>query len=286
MLRATCSADVHRCRPDSNNIKDTRVFEGSRRTTYRDQKNLCSRQKLHPRVTFDAPKPDTRNSVQQRRRKKHDQREILESRDIRQVPTKRRVEVQSQNRDLLIRDVCTCLAHWRTPPGQGGREILARGEWTSLRSCSSCSNSPSRTCSSPRFSSLDRVLDIPVMPQKGDATVQSLIKVVAVVVYDSCPWSRRAAVLFTDMVVDIPVRGQPRRCLRFSNRQSSMTILRRNGCFFGACCAIFSDSPERGGVPGVVVEGSLGWRGRRESDSQVTCHMFFSPRTHCVADVM
>ena len=41
---------------------------------------------------------------------KHGQREILESRDIRQVPTKRRVEVQSQNRDLLIRDVCTCLA--------------------------------------------------------------------------------------------------------------------------------------------------------------------------------
>ena len=41
---------------------------------------------------------------------KHGQREILESRDIRQVPTKRRVEVQSQNRDSLIRDVCTCLA--------------------------------------------------------------------------------------------------------------------------------------------------------------------------------
>ena len=41
---------------------------------------------------------------------KHGQREILQSRDIRQVPTKKRVEVQSQNRDLLIRDVCTCLA--------------------------------------------------------------------------------------------------------------------------------------------------------------------------------
>ena len=58
----------------------------------------------HPRVTFDAPKPDTGNSVQQRRRK-HGQREILERRDIRQVPNKGRVEVQSQNRDLLIRDV-------------------------------------------------------------------------------------------------------------------------------------------------------------------------------------
>ena len=38
---------------------------------------------------------------------KHGQREILERRDIRQVPNKRRVEVQSQNRDLLIRDACT-----------------------------------------------------------------------------------------------------------------------------------------------------------------------------------
>ena len=44
MLRATCSADFHRCRPDSNNNKDTRVFAGSKRATYRDQKNVCSRQ--------------------------------------------------------------------------------------------------------------------------------------------------------------------------------------------------------------------------------------------------
>ena len=35
----------------------------------------------------------------------------------------------------------------------------------------------------------DRVLDIPVVPQKGDSTVQSLNKVVAVVEYDSCPLS-------------------------------------------------------------------------------------------------
>ena len=41
---------------------------------------------------------------------KHGQREILERRNIRQVPNKRRVEVQSQNRGLLIIDVCTCLA--------------------------------------------------------------------------------------------------------------------------------------------------------------------------------
>ena len=39
----------------------------------------------------------------------------------------------------------------------------------------------------------------------GDSTVQSLNKVVAVVVYDSCPWLDSAAVAFTDKVVDIPV---------------------------------------------------------------------------------
>ena len=52
----------------------------------------------------------TREQRSTKTEKKHGQREILESRDIRQVPNKRRVEVQSQNRDLLIRDVCTCLA--------------------------------------------------------------------------------------------------------------------------------------------------------------------------------
>ena len=62
-----------------------------------------------PRVTFDAPKPDTRTAFN-KDGEKHGQREILESRDIRQVPNKIRVEVQSQNRDLLIRDVRTCLA--------------------------------------------------------------------------------------------------------------------------------------------------------------------------------
>ena len=47
---------------------------------------------------------------------KHGQREMLEGRDTRQVPNKRRVEVQSQNRDLLIRDVCPCLACPKTFP--------------------------------------------------------------------------------------------------------------------------------------------------------------------------
>ena len=41
--------------------------------------------------------------------------------------------------------------HRGTPPGQGGIEILARGEWTSVRSCSSCSSSPRRTSSPLQF---------------------------------------------------------------------------------------------------------------------------------------
>ena len=75
------------------------------------RKNVCSRQKLPPTCNVRCTQVRHENNVQQRRRK-HDQREILESRDIRQVPNRRRVEVQSQNRELLIRDVCTCLAHW------------------------------------------------------------------------------------------------------------------------------------------------------------------------------
>ena len=58
----------------------------------------------------------TRETAFNKDEEKHGQREILESRDIRQVPTRRRVEVQSQNRDLLIRDVCTCLACPKTFP--------------------------------------------------------------------------------------------------------------------------------------------------------------------------
>ena len=58
----------------------------------------------------------TRETAFNKDEEKHGQREILESRDIRQVPTKRRVEVQSQNRKLLIRDVCTSLASPKTVP--------------------------------------------------------------------------------------------------------------------------------------------------------------------------
>ena len=75
------------------------------------------------------------------------------------------------------------------------------------------------------------------------------------------------------------------RCLRFSHRQSSMTITRRKGCFFGAFCVIFRTPPRGVESRGArifralddeeffVVEGSLGWRCRQESDSRVTCHV-------------
>ena len=113
MLRATFSADSHRCRPDSNDTKDTRVSAGSRREHTVTWKNVCSRQNCQPRVTFDAPKPDARTMFN-KDGVKHTQRGILESRDIRQVPNKRRVEAQSQNRDSLIRDACTCIACSKT----------------------------------------------------------------------------------------------------------------------------------------------------------------------------
>ena len=109
MLRVTCSADLYRCRPDSNDTKDTRVSAGSRRRHTVTGKNVCSRQNCQPRVTFDSPKPDARTTFN-KDGEKHGQREILESRDLHQVPNKRRVEVHGQNRESLIRDVCTCLA--------------------------------------------------------------------------------------------------------------------------------------------------------------------------------
>ena len=104
-----------RVRPDSNDTKDTRVSAGSRRKHTVTRKNVCSRQNCQPRVTFDTPKQDARTTFN-KDGEKHGQREVLENRDIRQVPNNRRVEVQSQNRDSLIRDVCTCLACQKTFP--------------------------------------------------------------------------------------------------------------------------------------------------------------------------
>ena len=57
-------------------------------------------------------------------------------------------------------------------------------------------------CAAIQF--IDRVPDLPVLPQKRDSTVQFLNKVVDAVVHDSCPWSRQCrAVAFIDKVVDI-----------------------------------------------------------------------------------
>ena len=106
---------VHCCRPDSNDTKDTRDSAGSRRKHTVTRKNVCSRQHCQPLLTFDTPKPDARTAFN-KDGEKHGQREPLESRDIRQVPNKRRVDVQGQNRDSLIRDVSTCLACTKTLP--------------------------------------------------------------------------------------------------------------------------------------------------------------------------
>ena len=56
------------------------------------------------------------NEVPTKNGEKLDQREILKSRDIRQVHSKRRVEVDCQNRDSLKEDVCSCLACAKTFP--------------------------------------------------------------------------------------------------------------------------------------------------------------------------
>ena len=77
-------------------------FRGVQKKTYPDQeKRVFSSQ-----LPTTSPNPDARTTFN-KDREKHRQREILESRDIRQVPNKRRVEVQCQNRDSLIRDGCT-----------------------------------------------------------------------------------------------------------------------------------------------------------------------------------
>ena len=80
------------------------------------RKNVCYRQKTATHVSRLMHPSQTRETAFNKDEGKHGQREILERRDIRQVPNKRRVEVQSQNRDLLMKDVCTCLACTKTFP--------------------------------------------------------------------------------------------------------------------------------------------------------------------------
>ena len=139
-------------------------------------------------------------------------------------------------------------------------------------------------CAAIQF--LDRVLDIPVVPQKGDSTVQSLNKVV------DAGCARQLPVVQTVLQLRSPTRSSTSLFSRSEQEvpqiQSSTELnddLEQFGCFFGACCAIFRillrgvesrcarifralDDEEF-----FVVEGSLEWRGHGESDSQVTCHM-------------
>ena len=97
-------------------------------------------------------------------------------------------------------------------------------------------------CAAIQF--LDRVPDIPVVPQKGDSTVQSLSKVV------DAGCARQLPMVQT-VLLRSPTKSSTSLfswCLRFSHRQSSMTISRRNGCFFGTFCVIFRaafSSPRR-----------------------------------------
>ena len=92
------------------------------------RKNVCSRQNLSPTCDVRCTQARHEKKRSTKTKEKH-QREILESRDIRQVPTKRRVEVQSQNRDVLIRDVCTRLARRATMPTIGGQPGCRSSGW-------------------------------------------------------------------------------------------------------------------------------------------------------------
>ena len=102
--------------------------------------------------------------------------------------------------------------HRGTPPGQGGKEIPAPGDCG--RPCDHAGFVPAVHA----IQFLDRVPDIPVMPQKRDSTVQFLNKVV-----DDCCAPQL-----------------PMVCLRFSHRQSSMTIWSRVWAFSAYFAPLFA----------------------------------------------
>ena len=90
-------------------------------------------------------------------------------------------------------------------------------------------------------------------------------------------WLCATVAPFIDKVVDIPGSEQW-KCLRFSHRQSSMTISRRVWPIFrtlpkGVESRVARIFRALDGEEFFVVESYPGWRGRREFDSQVTCHM-------------
>ena len=97
-------------------------------------------------------------------------------------------------------------------------------------------------CAAIQF--LDRVPDIPVVPQKGDSTVQSLNKVV------DAGCARQLPMVQTVLQLRSPTRSSTSLFSRSEQEvpqiQSSTELnddLERFGCFFGAFCAIFPTPP-------------------------------------------
>ena len=132
-------SDARACSPDSN-----AVDQDSEDTK---DKKLVFSSKLP--TTWNVRRTQTRseNEVPTKNGEKQDQREILQSRDIRQVHNKRRVEVDCQNRDSLEEDVCSCLACpktfprflRRTNPGHSGRDVICWEDVDVMRISYGCS---------------------------------------------------------------------------------------------------------------------------------------------------
>ena len=131
-----------------------------------------------------------------------------------------------------------------TPPGQGGIEILALydcGRPCDHAVCVPAAEVVRVLC---RDSVLDRVPDIPVVPQNGDSTVQSLNKVV------DAGCARQMLVVQTVLLLRSPTRSSTSMFARSEQEvpqiQSSTELnddLEWFGCFFGAFSAIFRTPP-------------------------------------------
>ena len=118
----------------------------------------------------------------------------------------------------------------------------------------------------------DRVLDIPVMP-----TVQIWNKVVDMVLYDSCPWFGQSSCVHQQgrrhpliRTVEVPqIQSSTELNVDLEAGLAHFFGLLREGLspWSARIFRAFDDEEF------FVIEGSPGWRGRQESDSQVTCHM-------------
>ena len=134
------------------------------------------------------------------------------------------------------------LSHRGTPPGQGGIQILALGDRG--RPCDHAVRVPAVQ--------VVRVLCRDTVHRQSaghsscaterDATEQFLNKVVDAVVHDSCLWSRQCSCVHQQGRRHPCSRAENRRCLRFSHRQSSMTIW-SSEWLFDAFCVIFRAPP-------------------------------------------